>query len=235
MKQNFLIIGGWASQKIYFERLITELNGNNIVYIDFNDSENEENLQLKLRDTFSLFTGKVNVVAWSLGGLVIIDNYLDYKNQIDTLTLISSMSKFSRSKDFKIGWNERIISRMQDKLLLDFSSVINDFNNTMTGNSDYPFTAYNFKIENITALNFGLEYLKIKDSRHTLSNIECPVLLIHGTNDTISNLEQSKYIFENLNSKKYFCILENEFHIPFYTNAKKCADEISKFLKGGEL
>lgn len=235
MENNFLIIGGWTSQKIYFEGLIKELTGKNILYIDFNDSENEEDLKAKLKKSFSSFNNKVDVIAWSLGGLVMIDNYLNHKNQINTLTLISSMSKFSRSKDFKIGWNDRIISRMQDKLTNDMSNVIESFTTTMSGNLNCNFFINTFQSKDISALNFGLEYLKTKDSRHLLKHIDCPVLIIHGANDTISSLEQSKYIFDNLNSKKHIYIFDDEYHMPFYNNAKKCADEILKFSKGGEL
>ena len=231
--RNIIIIGGWSSQKIYFERLISLLeNKNNIFYIDFNDTDaNFDEKLIKLIDDNSLDT--VDIIAWSMGGLVTLSAYEVLKHKINSITFMSSMAKFCKSPDHKMGWNKRIVGFMIDKLSKSYIDVLNDFNKNLLYNVDtFPFEVETLDSLQVNNLKTGLKYLVDSDFRNKISSIECKTLIIHGENDTISPLSQGEYIFENLQSNKKLLKIDNCAHMPFYSHSKLCYDALLNLWKG---
>lgn len=231
--KNIIIIGGWSSQKSYFDKLTSLLETKyNVFYIDFNDINSDfDNKLINFINNNKL--ENIHIIAWSMGGLVTLSTYEKLKSKISSITFISSMAKFCKSPDHKIGWNKRIVGFMIDKLAKEPVDVLNDFNKKLLYNEDiFPFEVpqiNNIKIENLQS---GLNYLVEADFRDELINIECETLIIHGKNDTVSPLLQGEYLFENIKSSKKIVEIDECAHMPFYSHTKECYDAISKVLKG---
>ena len=231
--RNIIIIGGWSSKKAYFERLISLLETkNNVFYIDFNDIDsnfNEKLINLVSDNNLDSF----DIIAWSMGGLVALSTYEILKDKIKSIIFISSMAKFCKSLDHKIGWNKRIVGFMINKLSMSYVDVLNDFNKNLLYNVDtFPFEVEILDNLQVNNLEFGLKYLVNSDFRDKISSIECKTLIIHGENDTISPLLQGEYIFENLKSEKKLIKIDNCAHMPFYSHSEICYDALLNLWEG---
>ena len=231
--RNIIIIGGWSSKQAYFERLISLLETkNNIFYIDFND------INLNFDEKLIKFVSDNNldsfdIIAWSMGGLVTLSTYEILKDKINSITFVSSMAKFCKSPDHKMGWNKRIVGFMIDKLSTSYVDVLNDFNKNLLYNVDtFPFKVETLDNSQVNNLEFGLKYLVDSDFRNKISSIECKTLIIHGENDTISPLSQGEYIFENLKSEKKIIKIDSCAHMPFYSHNEVCYDALLNLWKG---
>ncbi|MGL5067231.1 MAG: alpha/beta fold hydrolase [Sarcina sp.] len=232
--KNILIIGGWSSREIYFERLISLLKkDNNIFYIDFNDTNtNFDNKLIKYIDDNSL--DNLEIIAWSMGGLVTLSAYERIKDKIHSITFISAMPKFCKAPDYKMGWNKRIVGFMIDKLATSPDEVLNDFNKSLTYNTpDFPFEPLKVDSTKINNLSFGLKYLVESDFRDKLSSVESKVLIIHGENDSIAPIAHAEFIFDNLDTDKELLKIDNCAHMPFYSNTDTCYKALLTLWNGG--
>lgn len=231
--RNILIIGGWSSRKIYFEKLISLLEKeNNIFYIDFNDTDkNFDKKLIKFIEDNSL--DNFEILAWSMGGLVTLSAYEQLKDKINSITFISCMAKFCKSPDYKIGWNKRIIGFMIDKLKSDPNTVLKDFNKGLIYNTpNFPFELTKVNDALINNLTFGLKYLVESDYREQLSNIKSKVLIIHGEDDTIAPVAHANFLFDNLNTSKKLIKLSECAHMPFISHTQTCYNSLLNLWKG---
>ncbi|MGL4451406.1 MAG: serine aminopeptidase domain-containing protein [Sarcina sp.] len=232
-QRNILIIGGWSSRKIYFEKLISHLEKeNNIFYIDFNNTNKDFDKKLiKFVQDNSL--DNFEIIAWSMGGLVTLSSYETLKDKIHSITFISSMAKFCKSPDYKIGWNKRIISLMIDKLKINADVVLQDFNKRLVYNKDiFLFENININNSTINNLSFGLEYLIESDFRDKLYTIKSKVLIIHGENDTIAPIDHANFMFNNLTTNKKIIKLKDCAHMPFISHTQTCYNSLINLWKG---
>ncbi|MGL4655737.1 MAG: alpha/beta fold hydrolase [Sarcina sp.] len=231
--RNILIVGGWSSRKIYFEKLISLLEKeNNIFYIDFNDSnEHFDKKLINFVEDNSL--DSFEIIAWSMGGLVTLSAYEALKDKINSITFISSMAKFCKSPDYKIGWNKRIVGFMIDKLESNPNTVLTDFNKGLIYNTlEFPFEPLEMDNSLINNLSFGLKYLIESDFREKLSNVKSKVLIIHGENDTIAPIAHANFIFDNLDTDKNLIKLNECAHMPFISHTKTCYNSLLSLWKG---
>lgn len=230
--KNILIIGGWASQKEYFNSLSLILKKeNNVEYIDFNNINSD--FEKKLTSYIDKNQDKIyDVICWSMAGLVLLNSYSQIKKNISSITFISSMAKFCKNSDYKIGWNQRIVSMMCKRLSSSYQDVLADFNKNMINSDSFPFEIPPLNANQINSLKFGLEYLIESDFRDATFDIDCPVLLIHGNCDSISPIEHAKFMLNNISSYKKLVVIDNSGHMPFYTDTQLCTDNINIFLKG---
>ena len=87
----------------------------------------------------------------------------------------------------------------------------------------------NFKTDSIDSLILGLDYLIQKDLRNRLENLNVPILMIHGDEDSICPLEAAIYMKNRINTS-HIEVLKNTGHIPFFASANQCYDIIFKFI-----
>ena len=231
--KNILIIGGFSSREIYFERLISLLKKeNNIFYIDFNDTDIDFDKKLiHFVDDHSL--DNFEIIAWSMGGLVTLSAYKKLKDKINSITFLSSMPKFCKSPDYKMGWNKRIVGFMIDKLASEPEIVLNDFNKSLIYNTPtFPFEPLKTDSTLVNNLTFGLKYLVESDFRDKLSTLQSKVLIIHGENDTIAPITHADFMLDNIHTDKNLLRIDNCAHMPFYSHAETCYNKLLSFWKG---
>ncbi len=83
------------------------------------------------------------------------------------------------------------------------------------------------KMKHVSLRSF-MEYIKLSHiGRHDISNITCPVLIMHGDKDPVIRLKSSEYVLKKLKSKKEFVLIKDVRH-QLFKSAKK--EMISKYI-----
>ena len=179
--------------------------------IDYNEwiVDTEEHL----KELLSKYN-RVILIGHSMGG--VIASFLATKYRIKKLILISPAFDY-----FNFSQN------IED--LKDIKSIVKEKNN---------YAMYkDFATKLIRYSPFVLnEFRKlVNEYKECVKNIECPTLIIHGTDDEIVKLKSSKEAFECIKSnKKYLKVFDGVKHRVFFSDKK---DEIVlciyNFIRGG--
>ena len=83
------------------------------------------------------------------------------------------------------------------------------------------------KMKHVSLRSF-MEYIKLSHiGRHDISNITCPVLIMHGDKDPVIRLKSSEYVLKKLKSKKEFVLIKDVRH-QLFKSVKK--EMISKYI-----
>lgn len=237
-KSYLIILSGWAVKSFVWNKFIKFLSQEyKVLYIDWYDVVSLEDFKKKVISVINKNKIKeFSLLGWSLGSLVALDLALDNSFTINKLILIGGTSKFIslKDRDYPYGYNKRIVEKMKVSLLRNMDSTLEAFYKNLFSDDEkkkgYLNKFLTFEKENIitdgfgdikVSLALGLEYLIQKDLRNKLSEIEIPILMIHGSKDFICPLENAVFIKNHtINSK--IIIIENLGHVPFFTDAYRC-------------
>jgi len=236
MKPKLVIINGWAAPEFVWNDLKTGLEEQfDVQLIGWKQTELliDEILELTENERFIL-------VGWSLGAMEAIRITLKLRSLVSKLILIGSTSRFivNSNETSAIGWHSKIIKRMQEKLVTDSETTLTQFYDNVFSESDKSHDLYRefwqlydpmdikqLKVNLIAGLQALIDY----DLRDDLSKIECPSLIIHGSDDTICPVEAGCYVNNQLQNSS--CnILNNTGHIPFYIKSDECLKIINSFI-----
>ncbi|MDP4144719.1 MAG: alpha/beta fold hydrolase [Bacillota bacterium] len=244
IKHNIIILSGWGMPYMVWDQIYKLLSNNfNLAFVHWNDVDSlssfkEKTKKIILERNFKSFS----LLGWSLGSLVAQEIAHDMKSSIESIILIGGTSSFVQHKEDKYisAWNKRFLEKMKcDILNKDSESTLIKFNNNMFSKYEKE-KSFDFQvlehlkkhIKEVSAASLiaGLDYLIQTDLRHNLSNLELPILLIHGEMDIICPLEAGQYIKYNTENSDMI-ILKDAGHVPFFTHAIDCYNIIYNFMK----
>lgn len=190
-----LWLTGWSMPNTVFDRLHTLLPEFHHVNVDYSKADSQEEMLLlaegAVSDYLSLTSpsnGPLLIGGWSLGGLLALK--LAAKVGADGLLLLAGTARFTRPKEQKSrGWLDAYVRQMINSLMKDRHGVESKFRESL-------FTEEEWEAGLCTrlpqagswttpALIAGLQILRSEECLSLLPEIECPVLLIHGTEDKI--------------------------------------------------
>lgn len=82
-----------------------------------------------------------------------------------------------------------------------------------------------------------LEYRKlVKNTEDSISEIQCPTLLLHGTEDNVVPIRSSLYVYNALTCEKHLTFIEDTRHQVFKSQkAKAISTYIYEYIMGGIL
>lgn len=245
MNNPYLImLPGWGMKSFIWKKINEFLSKDfELIFIEWDNVNSlDEFKQRVIRVIEEKQLTSFSILGWSLGSLVAQEIAIDNIYNINNIILIGGTSSFVQHKEdeYNIGWNKRILERMRFQIINGrLKETIFNFNNAMFSASEKE-TGYHKEfmeviedaIENqsMSSLVLGLDYLIKKDLRNKLIEIKCPLLMIHGEEDSICPIESTAYI-KNIISESKIEIIKNGGHIPFFTNPNDCYNAISKFIK----
>lgn len=195
---TILWLTGWSMPNTVFDRLCELLPDFHHVFVDYSDADSPEKMllltetaveNLKTTECKSMaFRGPLLIGGWSLGGLLALR--LAVKGFADGLVLFAATARFTRSNDERDrGWPDAYVRQMITGLIKDRQDVETKFRHNMFTEAEWEVgLGKRFPLIGswtTPALIAGLQILRSEEILSGLPEIDCPVLLVHGTADKI--------------------------------------------------
>ena len=169
--------------------------------------------------------------GWSLGGLLALR--LAAKGFADGLVLFAATARFTRSKEeMDRGWADAYVRQMITGLKKDRQAVETKFRQMMFTEAEWeaglgeglpPIGSWT-----TPALIAGLQILRSEDVLSQLPEIECPVLLVHGTEDKICPYSAAAELVAQLPQAELLAIPDCG-HAPFLGREDEIAEELRRW------
>lgn len=178
----------------------------------------------------------VNLVGWSLGGLVIL-NILKRKNiAVNKIVLIATNPCFIKKQGWKNGVEQVVFDDFAHDLQNDYKKTLKRFLSLQTRGSDLDrvkLRELNEKLNDrgspdISALENGLKILSNTDLR-SKKIYKTPAMIVLGEKDTLVPVSvKTEFEKKFLNSE--IVVLKRTGHAPFISKPEVCAEKIKNFL-----
>jgi pimeloyl-[acyl-carrier protein] methyl ester esterase len=214
----FLFLNGWGAEQSVWPWRQTERG---CCYYDFGQGVNEA-----VQNFFIEHTAKerATLVGWSMGGLVALKLAALFPDKVERLVLLSSTARFTQTPGYDCGMPAVLVRNLARKVRRDPVQALTMFHKLMfvPGEEDEcaRFLRSSAIVQDRQGLLSGLEYLEKTDVRLQLEKIKQPVLLIHGTADSICPWEAAQYLHNHL-AQSELISLNGAGHIPFFTRAQE--------------
>lgn len=179
------------------------------------------------------------VVGWSLGAFVAAELFLNHRNCVAALVLVGPTPRFVQSDDFPYGLSPKEAQGMAVKVQRNIQRALGGFQALMLAPNETAAVGYDELVESLilptvaVALQ-ALQALVDADLRDTLSQITCPVLVIHGDHDRICLPQASEYLAAHIPDCRRM-VFPGCGHIPFVTQTgrfNECLDEFMGRVRG---
>jgi pimeloyl-[acyl-carrier protein] methyl ester esterase len=186
---------------------------------------------LNLRD--AIFLG------WSLGSQVAISAFPRLKERLGGLVLVGATARFTATDGYPHGLKATEPRGMGLRLRRDFSGTTGEFFRSMFAEGELtPFQEDRIGREILAkgrlpepkAALAALAILASTDLRERLADIDCPVLIIHGSEDTICPPGAARYLAERLPGARLIQ-LDGAGHAPSLSRPEQFNALIRGFLR----
>lgn len=194
-------------------------------------------------DVIELFTRldlrNAALIGWSMGAQVALQAFARLRGRLAALVLVGGTPVFNAAEDYPYGLPPVETRGMAVRLRRNYTKTMGDFFNGMFAEGDLSHENYQRIVREIVlgarlpepdvALN-ALDTLVSSDLRSILPEINVPVLLVHGSKDTVSLPDASRYMAQHLPNAS-LRIMEGVGHAPFLSRTKEFNALLSLFLE----
>lgn len=232
-----ILIHGWGSSSIIFSELIEHLPQYRCLAPDlpgYGESASATSVDLDIlsTDLLSWFDELgyevVNLVGWSLGGILAQQLALQHPTRVNRLILISTTPRFVTAPD----WPHGLADVALRSLARDFSRApvvtLDNFSKLQFQGERTVHVSLLPAVEMDTALG-GLELLRKVDLRGQLNNISAPTLVLHGSDDVIIPIAAGRFLASAI-PRALFCEISGCGHAPFRSNIELFSTSLGNFL-----
>ncbi|MBU0574154.1 MAG: alpha/beta fold hydrolase [Candidatus Margulisiibacteriota bacterium] len=170
--------------------------------------------------------GSLAIVGWSQGAQQAINLYLEMRDRVTSLVLVSATPRFLSDDEYPHGLSSALLRNLERKVKDNLKEGLRFFYGLLfEGAHEHEIFKEmpEFTSEQILA---DLEKLKLEDVRGLLHKIEVPTLLIHGEKDQIC-LPQASYYMADIIPNVSLKIMSGVGHAPHVERP----DEFSRLLK----
>jgi pimeloyl-[acyl-carrier protein] methyl ester esterase len=240
---TILWLSGWSMPDTVFDRLRELLPDFHHVSIDYNDVESPEKILLLTEKAAQNLTSDVSTCStralrgplliggWSLGGLLALR--LAVKGYADGLVLFAATARFTRSKEeMDRGWADAYMRKMITGLMKDRLGVEAKFRKNMFTEAEWEAgLGKRFPLIGgwtTPALIAGLQILRSEEVLSGLPEIDCPVLLVHGTEDMICPYNAAAELAARLPQAELLSI-PHCGHAPFLGREEEIAKKLRRW------
>jgi pimeloyl-[acyl-carrier protein] methyl ester esterase len=232
MKQSTILwLSGWSISNTVFEQFHACLPEFHHIAVDYSKADTPEEM-LELIDLAAEASGSPLLIAgWSLGALMALR--LASKGYADGLLLLAGTAQFTRSKEEKTrGWSDAYLRQMIRSLQNDRIEVESKFRQIMFTDAEreavLPDSLPPIGGWTTSALIAGLQLLRNEECLSLLSQMACPVLLIHGTEDMVCPYGAAEEMMSLL-PRAELLTLTDCGHIPFIGREASIAVELRRW------
>ncbi|KRE49651.1 alpha/beta fold hydrolase [Paenibacillus sp. Soil522] len=238
---TILWLTGWSFPNTVFDRLHSLLPEFHHITVDYYGTADTPEEMLKLteraaRDDLSPHAGETSkgpllIAGWSLGALLALR--LAEKAGADGLLLLAGTARFTRPKEQKDrGWPDTHVRQMIKSLMKDRQEAETKFRQSVITETEWeaglgaslpPAGSWT-----TPALIAGLQILRSEDCLSLLTEMECPALLIHGTEDNICPIGAAEEL-ESLLPHAELVSLTGCGHAPFVGREAYIAEALRRW------
>ncbi|MCK5594769.1 alpha/beta hydrolase [bacterium] len=225
--------GIWKHQIKYFgqsyKTVTMSLEGDSI-------REHTEHLLGIIKKTKS---SNVNLVGWSMGGMIAINFASQHPEYVKKLVLVSTPAKFVASEDYDAGISHIVMQSFISKFRKSPVRMLGNFASLILKNADFKKEDLNLirqssSISDKNKTFLGLLLLRDCDLRDKLHSITVPTLIIHGKKDMVCPYACTDYLHSKIKNSALHTF-EDAGHIPFVTKHEKFNILLDDFLRDYEF
>jgi pimeloyl-[acyl-carrier protein] methyl ester esterase len=213
--ETLLLIHGFATGPAVWKKQIEELSR---VYNIITDED-------QMAGCDSLF-----VAGWSLGGWRAIEIGAQHPQKVKGLILISAFAKYLKSDDYPGGTPAALLRKLERKFAADYRQGLRYFYDLIFRSRELDYLIDALPLPASDEIKRWFDKLENEDKRESLGAIRLPVLLIHGDDDQISPVENSKFMQEKIPHSE-LCVLSGVGHAPMLEAPQVFNSRLQKFIK----
>jgi pimeloyl-[acyl-carrier protein] methyl ester esterase len=183
----------------------------------------------------AMFPLPVQVVGWSLGGLVAQHWAAQAPHSVKSAALICTSPRFVKSEDWPHAQKREAIEAVGASLATEFAQTLERFLALQMLGAPAARDTLKAVKEILFAhgrpegLEPALQWLLHSDARPLVRAITCPVGLFFGAKDAITPLGAGRWLAEQLPDAELF-VFEQASHAPFLSHEPEFIERLSGFL-----
>lgn len=185
------------------------------------------------------FTEPVNVLGWSLGGIIAQRWAQREPNRVRRLVLMASTPCFATRADWVAGMSPELLDQFGIDLAHHFAETLRRFLGLQLRGSEgerevlatLRARLFSRGEPDMPALLGGLAILRDADLRSGLGGITQPALIIAGERDRLTPAAASRYMAQAMPNARVVEIA-GAAHAPFLSHPQACVAAIRDFMKG---
>jgi pimeloyl-[acyl-carrier protein] methyl ester esterase len=183
------------------------------------------------------FPHPVNVLGWSLGGLIAQHWAMRAPETVQRLVLVSSTPCFAARDDWECGMPQQTLAQFAAELEKDYTATLRRFLALQLRGSENERELLALLRERLfsrgepdmQALRGGLDILRDADLRAALPEICRPVLAIAGARDKLTPPQASEYMAQAMPHARAV-VIEGAAHAPFLSHPQSFMQAVRDFL-----
>jgi pimeloyl-[acyl-carrier protein] methyl ester esterase len=224
----FLWISGWAVPGDIWKPYWEQWPSVDHYALSFAACEQREQITERAVTTFQqIHVRPVTVVGWSLGAMVALQLALRFPKDVRHLFLISGVSQFVKRERREMGWDERVLRRMQTQLEVNPVEVLASFDRKMFSAAERQQgylqqwrQQWRKELPPLPALQAGLDFLQHGTVVDSCQQIVCPVFLLSGAQDEICPTANTLAFAKQL-PRATCTIWQESGHVCFWTQTER--------------
>ncbi len=184
-------------------------------------------------------TAPVNLIGWSLGGMVALALAARHPDKVSRLVLVGTSPCFAVRDDWPHAMAATVLAEFARSLESDYRATLLRFLSLQARGGD----AARAVIAELrgrmqaqadpdpTVLASGLALLRSVDLRLQVAQVRCPALVVHGAHDTLCLPEAGRWLAEQMPAGR-FALHERASHAPFLSHPDWFVTTVKEFLHG---
>jgi len=181
----------------------------------------------------------VQLVGWSLGGMVALALAARHPDKVAKLVLVGSSPTFVSRPDWPYGLAPEVLAGFAESLKQDYRATLLRFLSLQARGGDAAREVIARLRETVfqrgepasAVLAAGLDLLRDVDLRGVAARVRCPTLVVHGAYDTLCPVQAAHWLAEQIPGAR-LALREGAAHAPFLSHPAWFAEQVGGFLDG---
>lgn len=242
MSKEILLLTGWGATCGVWNSIIPALDSRYHVQCHVPTWVMESKMKTSLMDfdeyiheLAAMFVNQINIIAWSMGGLIAIRLATLYPGRVKKICFLSSVSNFVDQHNAHAGidyqWFQSFCNQYQQhpirtlKKFLTLQVSGDEFAKTALARLKKicPFEQYNLR-----ECRLGLTLLNDLDLTDQLIGLDCDTIFIHGEQDAVVQSTAAKHVA--MLSQAPIHMISHAGHVPHVSHAQQVTEIINQYL-----